>query len=105
MTSSIIKFFLNIFVEKEWGFVIGSIKHDRLLDPKLTSVTDEANSNLLRYVNSQSPRHWSSRNPQVPIYNQKTGLWCAISAHRIIELTFYEGTLDVEILHSFFFFG
>jgi hypothetical protein len=39
--------------------------HDGLLDldPKLTFFTEEADYNLMRYVNSQNNRYWSSENP------------------------------------------
>jgi hypothetical protein len=46
---------LNLCImRKEWGFVIGLCHvHDRLIDPKWTFFTDEANLNLLGYVNSK----------------------------------------------------
>jgi hypothetical protein len=39
---------LNLWIiRKEWGFLIYlSVVHDRLLDPRLTFFTDEANFNL-----------------------------------------------------------
>jgi hypothetical protein len=72
--------------------------HDRLLDPKQTFVTDEANFNLSGYVNSQNNRYWSSENPHalilLPLYVQKLSILCAINTTRIIGLIFCEGTLD-----------
>jgi hypothetical protein len=75
--------------------------HEGLLDLKLT----------WGYVISQNDRYWSSENSHVliklPLYDQKVGVCCAISANRIIGPLFYEGTLDAqrcsnEILNQFF---
>jgi hypothetical protein len=68
------------------------------LDPKPTFFTDEANFNLLEYVNSQN-RYWNSENPHVPIQlplYDKIGIWCVISANCFVGPIFYEGTLDAE---------
>jgi hypothetical protein len=49
--------------------------HDEFLDPKVIIFTDEANFNLLGYVNSQNNRYWGSENPhaliQLTPYNQR----------------------------------
>jgi hypothetical protein len=75
---------------------------DGLFDPKLTFFTDDANSYLLKYVNSRNNRSWNSKNPHTlinfPLYVQKIGVWCAIGTN------FIEGNLDAdEILSQFFF--
>jgi hypothetical protein len=85
--------------------------HDRLIDTKLTFFTDEANFNLSGYVNSKNNRYWGSEYPhvviQLPLYDQKMGIWGPISANRVTEHKFYEGIHDAqryinEMLNPFF---
>jgi hypothetical protein len=74
--------------------------HDGLLDPKLTIFTYDANCNLSGHVNSKNNGYWRSENShaliQLPLYEQKVGVCCAISANRIIGPIFYEETLDAQ---------
>jgi hypothetical protein len=71
---------------------------DEILD--LTFFTDEAWFHLSGYVNSQNNRLWSSENPhelyQVPLHDQKVGVWCAISRMRIIGPIFFNATINAE---------
>jgi hypothetical protein len=63
--------------------------HDRLLDSKQTFFIDE------EYISSQNNRY-SSENPHLPLYDQKIGIWCMISANHFNGFIFYEGTLGAE---------
>jgi hypothetical protein len=67
--------------------------HDGVLDSKLTFSTDEAWFHLREYINAQNNRYWSSINPkqtfEVPLHDQKTGVWSAITASRIVGPIFF----------------
>jgi hypothetical protein len=67
--------------------------HDGILDPKLTFFTDEAWFHLSGYINVQNNRYWSSINPrqtfEVPLHDQKIGVWCVITASRIVGPIFF----------------
>jgi Asp-tRNA(Asn)/Glu-tRNA(Gln) amidotransferase B subunit len=67
--------------------------HDGVLDPKLTFFTDEAWFHLSGYINAQNNRYWSSINLkqmfEVPLHDQKIGVWCAITASRIVRPIFF----------------
>jgi hypothetical protein len=71
--------------------------HDGVLDPKLTFFTDEAWFHLSGYINAQNIRYWSNINPrqtfEVPLHDQKIGVWCAITASRIVGPIFLKTLL------------
>ncbi|KAJ4437880.1 hypothetical protein ANN_13819 [Periplaneta americana] len=60
--------------------------------------TDEAWFHLSGYVNSQNSRHWAIENPHViheaPMHPVKIGVWCAISAQRIVGPIFFNQTVN-----------
>jgi hypothetical protein len=62
--------------------------------------SDEAWFHLSGYVNSQNSRFRSSENPtlfpEVPLYSQKIGCWCAISHKRIVGPLFFSETVTAE---------
>jgi hypothetical protein len=63
-------------------------------------------------VNSQSSWYWSLENPghihELPLHYEKIGVWCGLSASRVIVLIVYDGTVNavmreqhpVVIFHS-----
>jgi hypothetical protein len=61
--------------------------HDGILDPELTFFTDEAWSHLSGYISTQN-RYLSSINlrqtSEVPIHDWRNGVWCAVTATRIV---------------------
>lgn len=72
--------------------------HDGLVDTNFFFFTDEAWFHLNGYVNTQNNRYWSSTNPhqfrEVPLHDVKVGVWCAISASRVIGPIFFEDTIN-----------
>jgi hypothetical protein len=75
---------------------------EQILD--VTFFTDEAWFHLSGYVNSQNNRLWSNENPhefhQVPLHDQKVGVWCAISRMRIIGPIFFNGIINAELYRT-----
>lgn len=75
----------------------------------VTFFTDEAWFHLSGYINSQNSRLWSSTNPhalhETPLYDQKVGVWAAVSRRRIVGPIFFDSTINSErycsILYEF----
>jgi hypothetical protein len=67
--------------------------HDGVLDPKFTFFTDKAWFHLSRYINAQNNRYWSSINLkqtfEVPLYDQKIGVWCANTVSQTVRPIFF----------------
>ena len=73
---------------------------DGIVDPQLIIFSDEAWFHLRGHVCSQNNRYWSTENPriihEVPLHDAKIGVWCAVSAKRIIGPIFFEDTINSE---------
>jgi len=81
------------------------------IDPNLLFFSDEAWFHLSGYINSQNNRYWSTENPhqlhEIPLHDQKVGVWCAISRTRIVGPIFFHDTVNSQryinnILNPFF---
>jgi hypothetical protein len=74
--------------------------HDGVLDPELTSFTDEAWFHLSGYINAQNNRYWININLkqmfEVPLHDRKIGVWCSITASQIVGPIFFENTINSE---------
>jgi hypothetical protein len=74
--------------------------HDGLVVSQMLFRTDEADFQSSGYVNSHNTRIWSDRNPhavhQIPLYDIKIGVCCAVSARRIISPIFYHETMNLD---------
>jgi predicted transcriptional regulator len=76
------------------------------LDQTLYFMSDESWFHLSGHVNSQDTRYWSAENPhnlhQVPLHDQKIGVWCAVSASRIIGPIFFDTTVNTDVYFQIF---
>jgi hypothetical protein len=74
--------------------------HDGIVDSQLLFITDEVWFHVNGSVNAQNVRIWSHKNPhatqQVPLHSEKVGVWCAVSARRIIGPLFFHGTVNSD---------
>ena len=84
---------------------------DGIVNPHLLIFSDEAWFHLSGHVSSQNHRYWSTENPrlihEVPLHDQKIGVWCAVTAERIIGPIFFDDTINSDryrrnILEPFF---
>jgi hypothetical protein len=85
--------------------------HDGEVDPQFVFFSDEAWFSLRGEVNSRNNRYWSAENPgivhELPLYDETIGVWCAMSARRVIGPIFYDYTVNAvryvnNILRPFF---
>ena len=62
--------------------------------------SDEAYFYLILPLNKQNNRIWSDSRPlegiEVPLYNQKVLVWCAISANRVFGPNFVEESVNKD---------
>ncbi|KFM68699.1 hypothetical protein X975_08441, partial [Stegodyphus mimosarum] len=66
------------------------------LDMDLFLISDEVWFYPSGYVNSQNRRLSAARILQITLHDQKVGVWCTVSARRIIGLIFYYQMLNLE---------
>ncbi|XP_069695687.1 uncharacterized protein [Periplaneta americana] len=85
--------------------------NDGHLDPQLVMFSDEAWFHLHGRVNTENSRYWSVDNPRLthesPKHDPKVGVWCVISAKRIIGPIFLHKAVNDDqyqalILDRFF---
>lgn len=69
-----------------------------ILDPELLFFSDEAWFTLKGNVNSLNNIYWCSENPsvvpEVSSHDPKVGVWCAVSARKVIGPVFFEETIN-----------
>jgi hypothetical protein len=79
---------------------------DGEIDPTLYFMSDEAWFHLSGHVNSQNTRYWSAEDPhnlhQVPLHDQKIGVWCPVSASQIIGPIFFDTTVNTDVYLQIF---
>jgi hypothetical protein len=72
--------------------------HDGGVDLQLVFSSNEAWFSLRGEVNSQNNQYWSAENQrliyELPLHDENTDVWCAISAHRIIGPIFYDDIVN-----------
>jgi hypothetical protein len=70
------------------------------IDRQLKFFPDEARFHLQGCINTQNNRYWSSQNPhlthEVPLHPVKVGVWCALSARRVVVPVSFNETINCE---------
>jgi hypothetical protein len=70
------------------------------IDLRLTFFSEEAWFHLQGYVNMQNNRYSSSQNAhltrEVQLHPVTVGVWCAVSARRIVGPVFFNETINCE---------
>jgi hypothetical protein len=75
------------------------------MDPQLIFFSDETRFHLQGYINTQNNRYWSSQNPHrthVLLHPVKVGVWCAVSARRIVGPVFFKKQLIAKDMYRSF---
>lgn len=72
----------------------------------ITWFTDEAWFHLSGYINTQNSRYWAAENPNIiheaPLHPEKVGVWCAVSATRIVGPIFYDTKVNTAVYGRIF---
>jgi hypothetical protein len=75
-------------------------------NPQLTFIYEEAWFHLKGYINTQNSCYWSSQNPhlthEVFLHPVKVGVWCAVSARRIVRPVFITKQLTAKCMYRSF---
>jgi hypothetical protein len=73
---------------------------DGIVNPTFLFMSHEAWFHVSGFVNAQNACHWGTENPhtihEVPIHDQKVGVWCMVSGWRIIGPVFFYNTVNWE---------
>jgi hypothetical protein len=62
----------------------------------LTLFSDETWFRLQKYSNTQNSRYWISQNPHLLLHPVKVGVWCAVSARKIVAPKFSNETITCK---------
>jgi hypothetical protein len=69
----------------------------------LTLFSDETWFYLQGYINTQNNRYWSPQSGlEIPLHPVKVGVWCAVSARRIVGSVFFNETINFKDMYRLF---
>jgi hypothetical protein len=70
------------------------------INPQLPFFSDKAHFHLQGYISVQNNHYWSSQHPhlihEVPLQPVKVGVWCTVSATRIVGPAFFNKTINCK---------